>query len=662
MGKRLFVAFFYFLVVIRSSNGRSENFDRDFLVRKAAITWIKASELEDVNERLLACRQNITEFLPILEWILDGEKIADIFMGSSLSFFIPEETMVKMSQIDKFVEQSKIIRKPMLNILNSVSPRLHKRILMSSKWMFFKILKSYLPTRCEELLVGIKANITKAKFSDTDFIHLLKSEETGISFDGVPDKIRAYLKMVLEDYFDHLGFAEKSRIIRSLLNLPAMATTSEQLASVLMRSGPILQKSFQLFGTDVKDPLLLEVMGKLRSEIKPFSVKKVEHILKQELGGEISDFFQDFDKSPIAAATIGQVHTGTLLSGDSVVIKIKRPGIEKKVASELQLLRSLTEDPAIISFVDELEKIMIKELDFLLEKEHLWKAKQIYSKTASNKIKIVSPLGLLDDSNNVIVMEKAKGNAIFATQSGFTEQLKADALLFLLEEWFEEALFGSGFFHADLHGGNIFLQASSSLRRIPLVDSDFSINDYHESEIPEYKLWLIDFGSVGILSQEMASSLLKLIVGLSFRSKELILSALHCLMSLSESHVVELDKFLDLLWTEGLDELSYLDSLFNKVIAMDLDLPDNIIQFYRGKSLIEKQIHAFVDSFDTKNHRMNSVKLRYEPETIYHKVLQRNILREILPFANLRTQSKRSLVDKDSRKIIAKYYLDLIAD
>ena len=266
MGKRLFVTICCFLMILFSSRGRSENyFDRDSLVRKAAISWIEASELDDTNERLNACKQNIEEYLPILEWVLDGEKIADIFMGSSLSFFIPAATLTKMKQIDQFVEKTAFIREAMSGILNSVNPRLQNRIYAGSKWILFKLAGVYLPRQCEKLLAGIKTNISAAKFSDSDFIHLLKSQETGLSFEGVPEKIRAYLNLILEEYYDNLAFKDKSRIIRGLLKLPSTTTTSQQLTSVLMRSGPILQKWHGVKRRTLS--FMMDILGKM-SEAK----------------------------------------------------------------------------------------------------------------------------------------------------------------------------------------------------------------------------------------------------------------------------------------------------------------------------------------------------------------------------------------------------------
>ena len=287
MIKRFFAVLCFFLPFTISSIGLSEDhLERDLLVRRAAINWIKASELEGRDDRLDACRQGVTESLPILDWFLSGEKIADVFMGSSLSFFIPDETLKKIQKIDQYMEKVHPVHSLAIGVLSSIHPRLQKGFSRASKWLASRLIKVYLPSRCEDFLSGIRLNISQAKFSNTDFIQLLRNQETGLSFDGVPEKIRSYLELILEEYYDHLTFKEKSKIIRGLLELPKSASNSEQLASVLMRSGPILQKSFQLFGSDVKDPLLLEVMGKLRSQIKPFAASKVNDIMSQELGGE----------------------------------------------------------------------------------------------------------------------------------------------------------------------------------------------------------------------------------------------------------------------------------------------------------------------------------------------------------------------------------------
>ena len=166
------------------------------------------------------------------------------------------------------------------------------------------------------------------------------------------------------------------------------------------------------------------------------------------------------------------------------------------------------------------------------------------------------------------------------------------------------------------------------------MDSDFSVNDYLEEEVADYKLWLIDFGSVGTLTLERARQLLKLMIGLSFKSNDLVLNALQEMMVLEAKQCAVLSEFLDGLWKEedDGDELTYLDSLFNKIITINLPLPQRLFLFYRGKALIEKQIHGLNESLIEGTN--GDVPAKYKPANIYRRVFKRNLVREVLPFRN----------------------------
>ena len=133
-------------------------------------------------------------------------------------------------------------------------------------------------------------------------------------------------------------------------------------------------------------------------------------------------------------------------------------------------------------------------------------------------------------------------------------------------------------------------------------------------------------------------------------------------MSINQANIGELKKFIENLWEKGAGELQYLDQLFNKVISMNLPLPENMILFYRGKALIEKQIKVLADNIEQDLAATNLEAPKFELNPIYHKVMQRNILRDLLPLTNWTGKNKRKILDKSSRKFFVNYYLDLIAD
>ncbi len=153
----------------------------------------------------------------------------------------------------------------------------------------------------------------------------------------------------------------------------------EKLASFLESLGPIFTKFGQLLSTrtDVLDFETAKQLESLTDNCKPFEVSKFKEIVESELGDSITNIFHSFDESPLAAASLAQVHSAKLKNGDEVVIKVLRPGIEKRVKKNLRLLKSAAK---IFSYlykdsyrlkpnevIKDYETTILKELDLKLE-------------------------------------------------------------------------------------------------------------------------------------------------------------------------------------------------------------------------------------------------------------------------------------------------------
>ena len=117
-----------------------------------------------------------------------------------------------------------------------------------------------------------------------------------------------------------------------------------KLASYLESLGPIFTKFGQLLSTrtDILDAETAKELESLTDSCKPFNVEKLVNIVESELGDSIENIFESFDKEPLAAASLAQVHSAKLKNGDQVVIKVLRPNIEKKVKKNLEENRAST--------------------------------------------------------------------------------------------------------------------------------------------------------------------------------------------------------------------------------------------------------------------------------------------------------------------------------
>ena len=129
--------------------------------------------------------------------------------------------------------------------------------------------------------------------------------------------------------------------------------------------------------TDVLDFETAKQLESLTDNCKPFEVSKFKEIVESELGDSITNIFHSFDESPLAAASLAQVHSAKLKNGDEVVIKVLRPNIEKKVKRNLRLLKAAAKIFSYVysesyrlkpnEVVHDYESTILKELDLKLE-------------------------------------------------------------------------------------------------------------------------------------------------------------------------------------------------------------------------------------------------------------------------------------------------------
>lgn len=253
--------------------------------------------------------------------------------------------------------------------------------------------------------------------------------------------------------------------------------TLEDLGAIYVKFGQALSTRKDILPDDIADELV-----KLQDRVPPFNSELAISIIEKALKMPISQAFAEFDPTPLASASVAQVHAAKLHSGQEVVVKVLRPNIAPRIASDIGLLYELAKLAErfwadgkrlrAVEVVEEFEKTTLDELDLMREGANAAKLRRNFENSG---ILYVPEIFWDFTRKNVLVMERVRGIPV-----GEIEQLKAAGADFktLAErgvEIFFTQVFRDNFFHADMHPGNIFV------------------------EIPD-KYIAIDFGIVGSLS------------------------------------------------------------------------------------------------------------------------------------------------------------------
>lgn len=290
----------------------------------------------------------------------------------------------------------------------------------------------------------------------------------------------------------------------------ASKTLSERIRLVLQELGPAFVKLGQLASTRadlLPDPVIRELV-KLQDQVPPFSSDTARGILEQELDMPLEEIFSRFEDTPVAAASIGQVHLGKLRSGEAVAIKVQRPGIARIVQRDLDILRELTamaekrwdwvRQYQIPQMVEEYAAALLAELDYTVEGRNTEKIALQYEGDGQAKI----PEIYWDQtSSRILTMEYIEGIKLNDPDELAKRGYDVKDIAQRLVDAILNQIFLHGFFHADPHPGNLMV-------------------------LKDGRIAFIDFGMVGSLSEEMRKHLASLVIGLMRKDTEAMIRAI----------------------------------------------------------------------------------------------------------------------------------------
>ncbi|MEH2115644.1 ABC1 kinase family protein [Nostoc sp.] len=249
-------------------------------------------------------------------------------------------------------------------------------------------------------------------------------------------------------------------------------TQAVWIRNTLLDLGPTFIKVGQLFSTraDIFPGEYVEELAKLQDKVPAFSYEQVEATIEKELGKKIPELFHNFEPIPLAAASLGQVHKAVLHTGESVVVKVQRPGLKKLFEIDLQILKGITRyfqnhpkwgrGRDWLGIYEECCRILWEEIDYLNEGRNAdtfrrnfrgydWvNVPRIYWRYATSRVLTLEYLPGIKISQYEALEAAGLDRKAIARQG---------AQAYLLQ------LLNSGFFHADPHPGNIAVSANGAL-------------------------------------------------------------------------------------------------------------------------------------------------------------------------------------------------------
>jgi ubiquinone biosynthesis protein len=269
------------------------------------------------------------------------------------------------------------------------------------------------------------------------------------------------------------------RTIRWLSRQDAPGRPGERLAQALQELGPSFIKLGQSLATraDLLGQHLAEDLSQLQDQLPPFDSALVRRMIEVELGQPIGELFASFDDRPVAAASIAQVHFAVTSEGEQVAVKVLRPGIERRMARDLDFFAWIATwverlQPAFrrlrpIAVVETIAASTRLEMDLRLEAAA---ASELAENCAEDDGFRVPKVDWRRTARRVLTLERVSGIASDERAALIAAGFDPDKILAKAAEIFFKQVFRDGFFHADMHPGNIFIDA-----RGDLVPVDFGI-------------------------------------------------------------------------------------------------------------------------------------------------------------------------------------------
>lgn len=262
----------------------------------------------------------------------------------------------------------------------------------------------------------------------------------------------------------------------------------EELGPTFIKFGQILSARPDLIPSD-----FIEELSKLQDEVSPFPFLEAKEIIEKEFDCPLSELFDSFEEEPFASASLGQVHRATLNTGEDVAVKVQRPGIRKTIEVDLEIMLYLAnlmerhvEEMALqrpVKIVEEFARTLEKELDYAIEASNM---ERVAGQFAGDDTVYIPKVYREFTTSRVLTAEYIDGIKISDIDKLKAAELDIEMITRRGADFLLKQIFENGFFHADLHPGNMFV-------------------------LPDNVICFIDFGMTGVVDQQTREDFVDLI-------------------------------------------------------------------------------------------------------------------------------------------------------
>ncbi len=405
----------------------------------------------------------------------------------------------------------------------------------------------------------------------------------------------------------------------------------ERIRMVLEELGPTFIKFGQIMSNrpDLIPPELIVELQKLQSDVPPFSDEEACLLIEEELGRPVSEIFAEYSPTPIASASIAQVHRASLLNGEKVAIKVQRPGIEQIIKTDLEIMFDLAtlmekhiQEMDIlhpVSIVKEFERSIKREIDFTIEAAAI----ERFGRNFQNESTIYVPKVYRDYSTNkILTMEFIDGVKASSTETLINAGLDPKLLASRGADLVLTQVFEHGFFHADPHPGNMMV-------------------------LPGNVVCFLDFGMMGGISPGHREALSNILVGIVNQDAASITKTV---LQLARNQYIADVEQLEYEIYDLLEQYSYrslksvnmgvmLNQMVGLVVKHRLKIPPNFYLLSKALITIEGVGRVLDPDFDMVKHtepfakkllseRLNPLKLTKD---LYLSAIDLSILLRDLP-------------------------------